>query len=80
MTLEELLAEERKRYLQMGIAIQSLVPEQFQKPFLSASAEEDVELHMSACRRYYEQNGTKRGYLSPWIEVYNKPGHWSYGE
>lgn len=70
--LEQLLQEERERYIDRESSLYALIdalgPARFRG--LHPSLNEDwIERHLTACREYYEEHGTKFGDGSPWIEA-----------
>ena len=72
MDLEQLLEEERERWIRANQAFSALVS--LIKPRFSGLekdltlSDKAIEEHIAACREYYEKHGTKFGKSSPWIE------------
>lgn len=77
MDLEQLLQEEKERYIHQESVFYALVDTFGPKRFrgLHPSLDEKwIEEHIEACREYYEKHGTKFGENSPWIESWDMDG------
>lgn len=75
MTLNEMLEIERQRFVAIESAVRQYTPKRWKLPI--PPDESEVEAHLTACRCYYEEFGTKFGVNSPWIEAFNSPDHYS---
>lgn len=73
MNLDQLLQEERERYIHQESVLYGLIDAFGPKRFHGIHPSLDpkwIEDHLAACREYYEKHGTKFGKGSPWIEAW----------
>lgn len=63
-TLEEMLAEEREKFVLMESFLRQFAKQIRNLP--STPSESEIDRHLATCRDYYEIYGTRDGEHSPW--------------